>query len=137
MAFFQLNLKPSDKELRWFAGLWFPGFVAMIGLLVFRKLHAPSVALCIWSIGALLSLSGLAYLSIIRSVYLSTIRLTFPIGWVLSHTVLIIAYFFVIAPLGLVMRLFHDPMQRKLTRSARSYWLPRGKPDKARYLRQT
>jgi saxitoxin biosynthesis operon SxtJ-like protein len=137
MALFQLNLNPSNKELRWFAGLWFPAFAGMLGLLVFRKLHAPTVALCIWSIGVLLSLSGLAYPPIIRTVYLSIMRLTFPVGWVLSHAVLMVTYFFVITPVGLVMRLFHDPMQRKFMRPARSYWLPREQPEKARYLRQT
>jgi hypothetical protein len=137
MALFQLNLNPSNKELRWFAGLWFPAFAGMIGLLVSHKLHAPAVAQGIWSIGALLSLSGIAYPSIIRSVYLSIMRLTFPIGWVLSHLVLIFTYFFVITPVGLVMRLFHDPMQRKFMRPARSYWVPREQPEKVRYLRQT
>jgi hypothetical protein len=129
MAFFQLNLNPSNKELRWFAG--------MIGLLVFRKVHAPAVALCIWSISALLSLLGLAYPPITRSVYLSIMRLTFPIGWVLSHAALIVTYFFVITPVGFAMRLFHDPMQRKFMRQARSHWLPREQREKASYLRQT
>jgi hypothetical protein len=64
-------------------------------------------------------------------------RLTFPVGWVLSHIILDVAYLAVIAPIGSVLRLFHDPMQRRFDRKANSYWIPREQPERTRYFRQT
>jgi len=136
MALFRLKLNPSNKELRLFAGLWFPAFAIVMGLLASRKLRHPGAALLIWSIGAAVSFVGLWLPSVIRPVYRCMMRLTLPIGWVLSHVILAAAYFLVLAPIGWLMRLWHDPMQRKLLQSARSYWVPRAEPKKARYLRQ-
>lgn len=137
MALFQLRLNPSRRELRLFAGLWFPALGLVAGLLTLRKLHSNSAALCIWGIGAALSLSGLWSPSIIRPVYRFLMRLTFPVGWVLSHVVLAAAYFLVLAPIGQIMRVWHDPMQRELLRSTDSYWIPRASSETSRYLRQT
>jgi len=136
VALLQLNLKPSDKDLRWFAGLWFPAFAAMAGYLVFRKLHAPAAALTIWSLALIQSLLGLFSARMILPVYRGIMRLTYPVGWVLSHIFLVLAYYCVILPVGLLVRLFHDPMQRAFERNAQSYWIPIPSQDKTRYLRQ-
>jgi Saxitoxin biosynthesis operon protein SxtJ len=137
MALFQLNLKPSTKELRWFAGLWFPLFAAMVAWLLFRRFHASMAALSVAGTVAALACAGLVWPGVIRPVYLGMMRLTFPIGWVVSHVILFVAYFLVITPVGFVVRLFHDPMQRQFDRAARSYWIPREQPERSRYFRQT
>jgi hypothetical protein len=51
--------------------------------------------------------------------------------------ILFVAYFLVITPVGLVVRWFHDPMQRLFDRAAPSYWIPREQPERSRYFRQT
>jgi hypothetical protein len=137
MSLFQLNLDPSAKELRLFAGLWFPALCGMIGWTVFRKFHAPIGAISIWGIAGLISISGLLSPSIIRPIYRSIMRLSFPAGWVMSHIVLGVAYFLILTPIGFFMRLFHDPMQRKFEGATRSYWIPREQPERSRYFRQT
>ena len=137
MALFQLNLKPSAKELRWFAGLWFPLFGAVIAWMLFRKFHAPLAALIVLGAVAALGCAGLVRPGVIRPVYLGLMRVTFPIGWVVSHVILFVAYFVVITPVGLVLRLFHDPMQRRFDRQAHSYWIPREQTERSRYFRQT
>lgn len=137
MALFQLNLKPAAKELRWFAGLWFPLFGAMLAWILFRRFQAPLAALSVSGAVAALAGAGLVSPNVIRPVYLGMMRLTFPIGWILSHVILFVAYFLVITPVGFVLRLFHDPMQRVFNRTARSYWIPREQPERSRYFRQT
>lgn len=136
MALFQLRLNPSNNELRWFAGLWFPALCGMVGWLIFQRAEAPVAAIVIWGLGAALSICGLLSPGAIRPIYLLVMRLTFPIGWVMSHVVLAVLYFVVITPLGVVLRLFHDPMLRRIDRSARSYWIPRDPPERTRYFRQ-
>jgi hypothetical protein len=109
----------------------------MAGWLVMKRLHSPAASAGIWGAGAVLSLVGLSSPAVMRPIYLVIMRLTFPIGWVLSHAILTVAYFVLITPVGVVMRWFHDPMQRKFVRASRSYWIPREQPEKSRYFRQT
>lgn len=136
MALLQPNLDPSEKDLRWFAGLWFPAFAAMVGYLVFRKLGAVNLAIAIWTAAAVISLAGLWSPRSIRAVYQGMMRLTFPIGWTVSHILLFVVYFAVIMPIGIIIRLFDDPMQRRFEPGAKSYWIAREQADKAQYLRQ-
>src|SRR5689334_11535172 len=79
MALFQLNSKLSDRELRWFAGVWFPGLCGMAGWLVMKRLHSPAASAGIWGAGAVLSLVGLSSPAVMRPIYLVIMRLTFPI----------------------------------------------------------
>jgi hypothetical protein len=71
-------------------------------------------------------------------MYLGWMRLFFPLGWTISHAVLLVLYFVVVTPIGLVMRVIrYDPMARRLDPDAPSYWVEhRTGGDSARYLRQ-
>jgi Saxitoxin biosynthesis operon protein SxtJ len=136
MALLELNLSLSNKQLRWFAGLWFPALTAMLGAAIGQKLHAPAAALSIWSLGGILSVLGLFRPAIIRPIYILALRLTYPIGWVVSHIMLLVLYFLVMTPVGFILRLFHDPMQRRLDTPRKSYWLLRELSPADRYFRQ-
>ena len=136
MPILQLNTTPSRKELRWFAALWWPAMCAMFGAILFRKFQAPAAAAWIWSGGGLLALLGWLRPSIILPVYVGLMRVTFPIGWVVSHVVLALIYFGILTPIGALVRIFHDPMERNFNRGADSYWSPRQPSDPDRYFRQ-
>jgi len=135
MSLLQLNLNASKNDLRRFAAIWFPAFWAVIGWLVWRR-HAPIAAYSIWGVAACLAIAGAAVPKLIRPIYVLMMRATFPVGWLMSHVVLAIAYFVVITPIGCLMRLFHDPMRRRLDRSAKTYWLSWESSDRDRYFRQ-
>lgn len=136
MALFELNRKTTTRELRLFAGLWFPALCAMVGLAVLRKSHSLGVAQSIWGVGAALSLAGLCVPPVIKPVYRGLMWLTFPVGWVLSHVLLFGTYYLVFTPLGFLIRKFQDPMERRFDRGAKTYWLPRESRTKESYLRQ-
>jgi hypothetical protein len=136
VALFELNRSPSTRELRWFAGLWFPAMCALAGASVWRRFHAPQAAISIWTIAALLAIAGLCAPRVIRPIYTGLIRITFPVGWVLSHVLLFSVYFVVITPLGVLVRRFHDPMARQFDRPAKSYWMPCETRSKESYIRQ-
>jgi len=135
MALFQSNLNPSRTELRWFGLLWFPAFSGLAGLSLYRH-GAPALATALWVVAALTAAVGLIDPRAIRPVYRLTIRATYPLGWIVSHVIVAVAYFLVITPIGYLMRLSHDPMRRRFDRSATSYWVDcePSKPD--RYFRQ-
>ena len=136
MPLLQLNLTPTSKDLRWFAGLWWPALCAAAGLMLFRKVHNLEAATWVWIGGGLLGVLGLIAPSIIRPIYLGLLRITYPIGWCVSHVVLAAMYFMIITPIGFLLRLFHDPMERRLERAAGTYWIRRQAVDIDRYFRQ-
>jgi hypothetical protein len=131
---FQSNLNPGRKELRWFAGLWFPAFWGVVGWSLLRT--TPSMAFAIWTLTLVQAFAGLVRPPTIRPVYRFMLRVTFPIGWVLSHVIVAAAYFLIVTPIGYLMRFSHDPMRRTLERSAKSYWIDCQPVDRDRYFRQ-
>ena len=136
MSLFELNRKQSNRELRWFAGLWFPAFCVVTGAAIQRIFNAPFLKGFIWVTAAILSIAGLYSPRIIRPVYIGLCRLTFPLGWLLSHVLLGMLYFGVITPIGFLMRRLHDPMNRSFDRAATSYWKPREVRSMQSYVRQ-
>ena len=73
-----------------------------------------------------------------KPIWVGTMVLTFPIGLVLSHVLVAAAYYLVLTPAALVLRLFRrDPLARAWEPEATSYWVRRAPaPDPSRYFRQ-
>jgi hypothetical protein len=136
MALLDINWNPGRRELRQFAGLWIL-FFGSVGAYCRWVSAAPTAATVVWIVAAL-GLVGLAAPHVMRPIYVVWMALALPIGWTVSHLVLILIYFGVIAPVGFTMRLFgYDPMKRSYDRSLASYWVdhdPAGEP--ARYFKQ-
>ncbi|MGD9857466.1 MAG: SxtJ family membrane protein, partial [Planctomycetaceae bacterium] len=63
---------------------------------------------------------------------------TYPLSWLGSQAALAVAYYLVLSPIGVCLRLFgRDSMSRRFDPSAESYWESRRPPaDQGRYLRQ-
>jgi hypothetical protein len=133
----QINKNPSKKELVWFGVLCLV-FFALMGLSVLHKTHDPRVAVIIWSIAGIAIAIYFAVPPARRPVYLAWMYAVYPLGWVLSHVLLAVTFFGVIAPIGLLMRvLSRDVLARKFDPSATTYWVrhdPGSDPD--RYFRQ-
>ena len=129
------NSPVPDRALRWFAGLWFPALCVMVGLAA-RRHDALLVAYFVWTAAALISIAGLIRPSVVRPIYRVLIWVTYPIGWLTSHVLLFVLYYVVITPVGVLVRMFHDPMGRRFDRAEASYWTPRESPQPNRYFRQ-
>lgn len=65
-------------------------------------------------------------------------QLSLPFAWSVSTLLLVLAYYGVLTPIGLALRIFgRDPMQRRFDRQADSYWVERdASEDLQRYFRQ-
>jgi len=107
-----------------------------LGIMLMRKFHAPDASVWVWSGGGLLAVLGVISPPVIRPLYVALMRLTFPIGWCVSHVVLAIMYFLLLTPIGFLVRRFHDPMERRFEPAADSYWFPRQEAHTDRYFRQ-
>src|SRR2546428_85204 len=129
----QSNRPASSQTLRWFAGVFFPLFCAGVGAYA-RRHDASVIAVAVWAAGGMIAIAGLIRPSLIRPVYTTLNRATYPLGWVLSYALLLTIYFAIITPVGWVLRRFHDPMDRRFDPDASSYWTPRAAVNADRYF---
>lgn len=134
----EINRNPTRRQLRQFAGILFPAFCATVGLIAFKGLDTPTWAFAIWTFGLVSMALGLAIPAVAKLLFLGLSYATLPIGWVLSHVVLMIIYYLLMTPIGFIYRrLTRDRLRRGIDRSRKSYWRPRpGDVPTSRYFRQ-
>ncbi len=81
------------------------------------------------AIGLLMAALAIVYPRGLRPIFVGLALGTFPIGWVVSELALLVLFFVVVFPIGLILRaLGHDPLDRRLDRQASSYWQPKKPP---------
>ena len=137
MSLMRINRNPSRRQLATFGACWLL-FFGCIGIAMLRRGDSWTTAATVGAIAVVVPVIGWVLPRFMRLVYVGMAYLTFPIGFVVSHLILGVVYYFVVAPTGLLMRLFgHDPLHRRFDANAKSYWVPRETPpDMKRYFRQ-
>jgi hypothetical protein len=140
MALIEINWSPSHRELRQFAGIWFPAFFALVGGMIwYFSGTLPTTIKVIWGVVLVISVIGVLKPAWMRPLFIAWMGLAFPIGWTMLHLLLAVIFYVLMTPIGMVMRLFgRDAMERRFDRSAPTYWVahnPGG--DTARYFRQS
>ena len=133
----EINTNPTQRELNWFGALFGLAF-ALIGSLIWWRFNASTVTFVLWSVAGTATVLYYAAPALRRPFYVGWRYATFPIGLVLSYLMLGIVYYLILAPFGLIMRVFgRDLMQRRFDPSTTTYWAhhnPHG--DHSRYFRQ-
>lgn len=132
-----VNWDPSVRILRQFA-------VAMSAFLVAMATVAHAHGANWATVGVVATLCvGIGVTAwvrpeVLRVPYVLMTLATHPIGTVLSHAILLMLFFVVITPLGLLARVVRrDPLNVRWDPSARSYWRSRPhRRDPSSYLRQ-
>jgi hypothetical protein len=137
MKWNDLPLKPEDRTLRQFAGLW---TMVFSGIAVVRfASHDPALISGGLLLAALLvGVPGLFRPGWVRPIFVGWIVAVFPIGWCLSHLLLAFCYFGLFTPLGLIFQLIgRDELNLRTTTNIGSFWQPRRQPaDAASYYGQ-
>jgi hypothetical protein len=133
----RVNTSPTRRELRQFAAIWCIVFSAIAVSFARSGTAAPWVYSAA-GVAVLLPLAGLAWLPLLRGVFVGMQYAAFPIGWIVSRTLLLAVFFLVFVPTGLLLRAFgRDPLTRRFDRTRTSYWLARpGTRPAADYFRQ-
>ncbi len=138
MSFVEIDWRPKRNQLRSF-GIIALIVTAIISLLLYVfKGVAIQWALAIFAVGLIIFLSSIISLRLTRVIYVVLMAVTFPIGLVVSFTLLAAFYFLLLAPLGLFFRIIgRDALCRKFDPTADSYWLQRNPPENLeRYFQQ-
>jgi hypothetical protein len=128
----------SSRTLRQFALLCLVIFSALAASEHFWH-KRDGAALLFGVLAALLGLGGLIWPGGIRPVFITAIKLTMPIGWVMSRVLLGILFFVFFTPLALVFKLIgRDALRRRYEPGQQSYWEPKpSATDVKSYLRQS
>jgi hypothetical protein len=136
MTLLDLKLNPSARELRWFGPLVI-AFFALAGALLFAVAGSAPAAWAAWITGCLLGALYYAVPALRLPIYRGWMRAFYPVGWIVSHTLLGVIYYLVLTPIGLTFRLLRrDPLRRHGV-SDDSYWQqPESDPRPSRYFNQ-
>lgn len=124
MGLIALTLKPSEKQLSSF------GYIAlvmcnMIGLLMWALGVSLTPCVVIGIAGAAIFILSRISLTLVRPIYVGLNILTYPVGWLVSHTLLALFYYGVLGGVGLWFKwLKRDPLHRAYDPDAQSYWTP-------------
>ena len=122
------QLKTDERELRKF-GVLVGGVFATLGVVLLLR-HRPACLYCLIA-GLWLILFGLIVPRGLKHLYIVWMSLGILLGFVVSSLLLILLFFLLITPIGLVARcLGKDFLNLKLDRSAVSYWIRRDSKPK-------
>ena len=123
----EINKNPSARELKQFGALWLI-FFAIVGGIAWYRTGSQAGGVAVWTIALVTATVGFLLPSFMRLVYVGMIYVAFPIGWLISHFVLALAYYLVLTPIAFVLKMAaRDSLELRFDRSVESYWtrLPR------------
>jgi hypothetical protein len=137
MRWSDIPFDPPRKTLRQFAGLCLAFFGGMALWQALGKGHIV-VGLSLAALALTIGLLGLTRPGWVRFLFVGWMVLAFPIGWTVSQVMLVLMFFGLFAPIGLVFRLIgRDPLQRARPSGRESYWVAKPAPaDVRRYFKQ-
>ena len=135
MPLIAINWNPSTRQLTQFGLLSF--FV--LPLIGWMTHGGPRVVVALGVIGCICAALSLLIPSALKPVFIAISVMTAPIGIVMSEVALLLIFFCVFVPIGLVLRLFRiDPLRRKFERDSSTYWETKRAPrEVASYFRQS
>ena len=110
----------NKEELRRF------GLVTSALFLVFFGLLIPWIwdfawPVWPWIVAGLLTGAAMINADLLRPVYRVWMRFAEMLGWFNTRLILGLVFFLIFLPVGLILRIFRDPMRRRLEPSADSY----------------
>lgn len=119
----KINL--DKKSLRKFGITMGIAFLVITLLMLIRHRHSVIPTSII---SALFFVVSLTMPGVLKPVYIFWMKLAFILGWVNTRLILMIIFYILFTPAGLIMRLFRvDLLDRKIDRSKNSYWKKREK----------
>jgi hypothetical protein len=132
-----INLHPTDRMLRQFAGAWLVAFSGLAAMQWLMRGH-PRTAAALVSAALIVGVAGLLRPRAVRWLFVAATIAAFPIGWVVSHVMLFVLFAGVITPVALLFKLQgRDRLARHRPGHQASYWKSKTTTaDMRRYLRQ-
>jgi len=135
MKLIEINWNPTDRQLRQF------GAICLFALPLLGWLWSGSwqTIVLLLIVGGVFALVGAIAPIALKPVFLTLTIIATPIGMVFGEIMLLLIYFGVFLPIGLIAYLMkRDALALKLDRQGTTYWQPKKQPSgPASYYRQS
>jgi hypothetical protein len=137
MTWSEIPFRPTTKALRQFAAGWLVFWLA-VGVHQYLVRHHSWAGLALMGMAVMIGAPGLLRPSLVRGIFVGWMVVAFPIGWLISETMLVLMFYGVLTPVAVLFRLRgRDLLQCKRNRAATTFWLPKAMPPDVRsYFRQ-
>jgi hypothetical protein len=138
MQWSDIPWRPPATTLRWFAGLWILWFLGLAGTLWFLRDNRVA-AIISFAIGIVVGIAGLFSPRMIRIVFVGSMVLSFPLGWLVSRLLLGVIFYCLFSPIALFFKLIgRDALARRFQPKLGSYWSAKPEPTNIRqYFHQS
>ena len=126
----------KGRHLRRFGLTMAIGFT-LVGALSWWRGHTMAPAV-FWAVAAVNGAAALVAPTALAPVERVWLVLGGYLAWINTRIILTLVFYGVVTPVGVLVRVFRDPLDRQLYESRTSYWLRRGTEpfDASRYYRQ-
>lgn len=123
-----INYQITKEELRKFGLITAGLFITFFGFLIPWIWSFPWP---IWPWIVAITLSSLALMApaSLKPVYIVWMRFAGILGWINTRIILMVIFYLIFLPIGLIMRVFNDPMRRRLDKRIKTYRI-QSKPPK-------
>ena len=120
-----MHIDTSKKQEQRKFGIVMAAAIAALGLLRwalhgFAATHVPVYFL---AVAAVFLGLGLALPSVLKPIFIAWMKFALLLNWVITHLFLTIAFYGMITPVRLLIRIFsQDPLKRAWLHDAETYW---------------
>jgi hypothetical protein len=130
------KLKLDKKDLFQFGKKSTIGFL-VLGILFF--LLKKRIFMVFLAISAFFAILAFLAPRLLKYIYIVSIRLAEPIGWLMSKVIFTVFFFIIVTPIGIILKIFgKDLLNLKFEKNVSSYWLKKEPKvfDKEHFERQ-
>lgn len=137
MKWSDIPMDPKPRVLRQFSAAWLMFFLAA-GAVQYGIKGRPHLGVALAAVAVTIGGAGLVRPVWVRWVFVGSMVLAFPVGWVVSLVMLFVIFYGVLTPMGVLLRLRgHDPLKRRPAPERSSFWEPKEPPrEVGSYFRQ-
>lgn len=123
-----MNSELNQSELRKF-GFVTAGMVLLFFIVLIPYVWNLGMPIWPWIIAGLLSFFALVAPALLRPIYKVWMKFAEILGWINTRLILSIVFYFLIVPVGIIARIFNDPMQRSINITIDSYRIKSRAPN--------
>jgi hypothetical protein len=121
------KIRNELKDLKIF-GMTLAAILMIFGVIHFMR-HRMVLSGSFIIIGLMVLCVGILLPGMLRPLYAVFLKAAHAIGWFNTRVILVLIFFLIITPIGIIMRIFtKDQLNRKIDKGALSYWIKKTGP---------
>ena len=125
MTRWEMKKEVSKKDLREF-GLGLGLVLCAVGMMRYLKHPDGMGYVWLYMFGSFSACFAIMVPFMLSPVYKVFLKIAHAIGWVNTRVILVLVYYVLMTPIGLIMRMLgKDLLHKKIDKNVKSYWIKR------------